>query len=1098
MSLEESIFGRALEFGSDEARRAFVEGACAQDRELSDRILKLLAASEGANDSRFLDGVSADLEAPIREGEGAMIGRYKLLQKIGEGGFGVVYMAEQKEPVRRRVALKIIKLGMDTKQVVGRFEAERQALAIMDHPNIAKVLDAGSTESGRPFFVMELVRGVHLMQFCDEQKLTPCKRLEVFVEICRAIQHAHQKGIIHRDLKPSNVIVTSDHDRPLPKVIDFGIAKATQYDLTDKTLFTRYEDVIGTPAYMSPEQAQYTGIDIDTRTDIYSLGVLLYELMVGSPPFDGKELMSAGVEELRRRLREDEPRRPSTHVSAMGPAEVTRIAGSRSTNPGHLGKMLRGELDWVILKAMDKDRQRRYATASELSVDIGRFLRGDAVEACPPSTVYRMRKLVRKHRFSIGIAAAIFGALTIGGMVATWQAIEASAANVREKAARQEAIDQLWLTYVQKAKLQRQSRTVGQHFGVIETVRKAASIKASMELRNEAIAAMALPDLRFIETLKFDQKAGFPVAMDPLGNRFAESDASTQVHLFSQADGQKLFSLPRHGGPIYYLSFSPDGQYLSVIFGDPGLGVETLKLWDLTERTVSLSRPNVEWRTDFDPKVTRISVLPRPNLVEIYDLESGDLLQRIPVEKQPHRAVFSPDGKQIAITSPQSSKVSIFDLQLRRERVAFDQKDNVFGICWGPMADQVFCATADFNVSLHDLPSGLERMEYRGHLAQVVDLEVPDRGNHLFTAGWDGYSRIWHRESDERLFEIRGEFSTISNDGRRVVIMGASPTAGVWEFSERSSCFNRFYLEGKPADKLVSLAFSPNGEWLVGGAAGGIEVWDLKSGGQVASAECSDMRSLYFVGNDSRTIEASGARGMHRWRLLPEVRETDQSMFPLDHLESFESRPIQQHVYSPDRSLRGMIFEGGILVSDAANGEKRFSLRGQLGVNQLAISGDHQWLASGCWKGRGVRVWNLSNPDEWVDLLENEDETVCAFSRDSQWLITGVRSKYQVRRVGDWTVVHELAGGGKPICRTDPTGQYLAFNVDDERIELWDAAQLKHVASFRPPSSGAFYGILFSPDGKFLALATSTRNVYVWNIPELRLQLRELGLDWDG
>ena len=586
MSQEESIFGKALEFTSAEAQRAFVEGACAGDQELADRIRKLLAANDEAESELFLHDPTADLEAPVREGEGSVIGRYKLLQKIGEGGFGVVYMAEQKEPVRRRVALKIIKLGMDTKQVVGRFEAERQALALMDHPNIAKVLDAGATSSGRPYFVMDLVRGVPLMKFCDEQKLTTRQRLKVFIDICSAIEHAHQKGIIHRDLKPSNVIVTSENDEPMPKVIDFGIAKATQQDLTDKTLFTRYEDFVGTPAYMSPEQAQYTGLDIDTRTDIYSLGVLLYELLVGTAPFDGSELISGGVDELRRRIREDEPRRPSTHVSTMENAEVTRIAGSRNTDPGHLGKTLRGELDWIILKAMDKDRQRRYATASELALDIRHFLKGDPVDACPPSTIYRARKFVCKHRFPFTIAAAFVVALGIGAIVATWQAIEASMAGASEREAREYATTQLWRSYLHQAKLQRQSRTVGQHFGTLETVRKAASIKPSRELRNEVIAAMALPDLRLVEPLAIDREPGLPVAVDSSGDLYAKSDTATLVHIYSRKSGKKIFSLPAHGGRIQYLKFSPDGQYLNVIFDHPESRKATLNLWDLKDRTV--------------------------------------------------------------------------------------------------------------------------------------------------------------------------------------------------------------------------------------------------------------------------------------------------------------------------------------------------------------------------------------------------------------------------------------------------------------------------------------------------------------------------------
>src|SRR5881394_179254 len=306
----------------------------------------------------------------VTEKPGDRIGRYKLLQQIGEGGMGVVYMAEQEEPIRRRVALKVIKLGMDTKSVIARFEAERQALALMENPNIAKIFDAGATESGRPFFVMELVNGIPITQYCDEQRLPTKDRLGLFVEVCSAIQHAHQKGVIHRDIKPSNILVTLHGDKPVPKVIDFGVAKASQQRLTDKTVFTQFQQFIGTPAYMSPEQASLSGLDIDTRTDIYSLGVLLYEMLTGKTPFDAQELLAAGLEEMRRTISEQEPARPSTRLSTMLEGELTTTAKHRQTDAPKLLHLIRGDLDWVVMKALEKDRARRYESASSFASDL--------------------------------------------------------------------------------------------------------------------------------------------------------------------------------------------------------------------------------------------------------------------------------------------------------------------------------------------------------------------------------------------------------------------------------------------------------------------------------------------------------------------------------------------------------------------------------------------------------------------------------------------------------------------------------------------------------------------------------------------------------
>ncbi|HEU5397185.1 MAG TPA: serine/threonine-protein kinase, partial [Verrucomicrobiae bacterium] len=372
------------------------------------------------------------VQAPDADDQaGRLVGPYKILQRLGEGGWGVVYMAAQEKPVRRKVALKIIKLGMDTKSVIARFDAERQALALMDHPNIARVLDAGATETGRPYFVMELVRGVKITEYCDQNNLDTRQRLNLFVQVCHAIQHAHQKGVIHRDIKPSNILVTLHDGVPVPKVIDFGIAKAIEGRLTDQTLFTAYEQVIGTPAYMSPEQAEMSGLDVDTRSDIYSLGVLLYELLTGRTPFDGQELIKGGLDQLRRRLREDEPQRPSGILTTLHGTELTATAAHRHAEPPKLISLLKGDLDWIVMKALEKDRRRRYETANGLAMDVQRYLNNEAVAARPPSRLYRLEKLVRRNRVLFAAGIASFLALAIGFGIST-------VLFLREKEARRE------------------------------------------------------------------------------------------------------------------------------------------------------------------------------------------------------------------------------------------------------------------------------------------------------------------------------------------------------------------------------------------------------------------------------------------------------------------------------------------------------------------------------------------------------------------------------------------------------------------------------------------------------------------------------------
>jgi serine/threonine protein kinase/uncharacterized protein HemY len=511
---ERSIFIEALDKTSAAERSAYLNDACGNDDAMRRRIEKLLAAHEAAGGILDHSAVSDERtgpHTPLCEGPGTVIGPYKLLQQIGEGGFGVVYMAEQTEPVRRLVALKIIKPGMDTSLVIARFESERQALALMDHPNIARVLDAGATGSGLPYFVMELVKGVPITEFCDKNYLPPEARLKLFLDVCHAIQHAHHKGVIHRDVKPTNVLVTLHDGVPVVKVIDFGVAKATVQKLTERTLFTAYGQMIGTPAYMSPEQAEMSGLDIDTRSDVYSLGVLLYELLTGTTPLQGKRLRQAGYAEMQRLIREEEAPRPSTRLSSLGES-ATVLAGNRGMEVKKLAQLLAGDLDWVVLKALSKDRNRRYSTPGNFAEDIERYLRHEAILARPPSTVYKLQKFAQRNRGAVVTAAAVLMALLLGTVVATWQAVRARHAEAaavaaaeaerqaRDEAGVREAETKAVLEFVEK-RVFAAARPQGQQGGLGHDVTLRRAIEAALPFVEKSFTTQPLIEARLRMTL---------------------------------------------------------------------------------------------------------------------------------------------------------------------------------------------------------------------------------------------------------------------------------------------------------------------------------------------------------------------------------------------------------------------------------------------------------------------------------------------------------------------------------------------------------------------------------------------------------------------
>jgi eukaryotic-like serine/threonine-protein kinase len=610
----ESLFAVVLAKPAEE-RAAFLDQACAGNAVMRQRVDALLKAEAEAGEGAFLTSPHqwASAAVMIAEGPGTRIGPYKLLQQIGEGGMGVVYMAEQEQPVRRRVALKIIKPGMDSAQVIARFEAERQALAMMDHQNIARVLDAGTTPSGRPYFVMELVHGVPITKFCDDNQLTPRQRLELFTPVCQAIQHAHQKGIIHRDVKPSNVLVTLYDDKPVPKVIDFGVSKAIEQRLTEKTLFTQFGTLVGTFEYMSPEQAEMNAFGVDTRSDVYSLGVLLYELLTGTTPLERERLRRAALDEVVRLIRLEEAPRPSARLSSSG--NLPKIAAARKTEPGRLALLMRGELDWIVMRCLEKDRVRRYETASALARDVERYLHDEAVEACPPSAGYRLHKFARKNRVALTTAAAFAALLILGAGISAWLAVRANQAAVFADEKRQVADTAQQEASDERDRADREATQVKASATETRRALDHMTVAKGIQLADEGNVFSALPWLvRPLERggLTPDEEK---VHRTRIACYLRYTPGRPRLRQMFFCD-KKFFKLDKYPPQI---AFSADAKRLLAVAED------TVLVWDLHrgDLLATLQHPEPVNTAQFSPDGTRVFTTSGDATVWIWDAASG-------------------------------------------------------------------------------------------------------------------------------------------------------------------------------------------------------------------------------------------------------------------------------------------------------------------------------------------------------------------------------------------------------------------------------------------------------------------------------------------
>jgi WD40 repeat protein len=960
---------------------------------------------------------------------------------------------------------------------------------------------------------MELVGGFKITDYCDDNELTTDERLRLFVQVCRAVQHAHQKGIIHRDIKPSNVLVANHDGVAVPKVIDFGIAKATQGRLIDQTLFTAFEQFIGTPVYMSPEQADPGGADVDTRSDIYSLGVLLYELLTGKTPFELESSKGAGIDSLRRTVIEKEPVRPSTRVNSLPDEQLTNVARARRIEAPRLVKMLRGDMDWIVMKCLEKDRARRYETANGLARDIERYLNQELVVARPPSAAYRVQKFIKRNRVATLSAGAISLALIVGTVVSSWEAVKARRAEreqsrlMREaQVAKQDSTEELWAEYTAEARARRLSREAGVSFDSLTAIAKAAAIRPSLRLRNEAIASLALADIRLVgsKRLGAELRNGMP---DRAAQRYAVCNPSGAVTVRRLGDDRELARIPGTNSPaVAVWGFSPDGAFLLVEYQ-----AKTMRLWDW-ERSLCLLEISRIVTADFSPDGQRLAVS-RDGRLLCFDLrQTGQPLAN------PGKSIEVPDGVWMIRCHPTRDIVAIFgesetnlfvlDLNSGRPIMTFAHKSGLFRASWSHDGRYLVTTPNDKDTQVHiwDISTGKEFRSLPTH--QTVCAVFNPEGTILATSGWDGRTRLWDILTGRELVNIyrSGSIVDFSPDGRKL-IETEWDGRGINYFEVASShCLQTVFVHGRdtrPPSGVVS--FSRNGKLLAFTSAEGPKLWDLVNDRELGTYPDENASVIGFDSQD-QSVFIEDKEGLLLWPLAHQRNSQE-----MPHASSGTPILAEKPVRVPEKVIGNGVFSGDgkhVFLGGGNHGQvldaralKTIAVTGfHGGVRFITANFDASLVATGAWLSPGVRVWNGQTGD-LVHSFDTPDTTSVAFSPDNRFLVLASAENYEVWQVESWThkltIPQEPGNDFVPMMAFSPDGRILAGTHSRRIVRLHNALTGEVLADLEPPEPHAVTSLCFNNDGTRLAVCEGYEAVRIWDLNAIRSHLAPLGLDWD-